>query len=93
MLKDVIYIGISVIEVVGIIYVVKYIIGCDWFFVKYLDKIYVYGVLDVDSLLFFLGYIVVVFFLVILFFIIYFKWYVIVFLVVWVCGVGFVWMN
>ena len=49
LLKDAIYIGTSVIEAVGITYAAKHIIGRDRPFVKYPDKIHVYGAPDADS--------------------------------------------
>ena len=49
LLKDAIYIGTSVIEAVGITYATKHIIGRDRPFVKYPDKIHVYGAPDADS--------------------------------------------
>lgn len=91
LLKDVIYIGMSVVEVVVIMYGMKYVFDCECFYDCYLDWV---DVCSYElSFLFFFGYMVVVFLLVIFLSICYFKWYVIVLFVFWVCFVGFLRMN
>ena len=81
LLKDAIYIGTSVIEAVGITYAAKHIIGRDRPFVKYPDKIHVYGAPDADSPSFPSGHTAAA------------KWYVIAPSAVWACGVGFARIN
>ena len=89
LLKDAIYIGTSVIEAVGITYAAKHIIGRDRPFVKYPDKIHVYGAPDADSPSFPSGHTAAAFSLATSLSITYPKWYVIAPSAVWACGVGF----
>ena len=93
LLKDVIYIGTSVIEAVGITYAAKHIIGRDRPFVKYPDKIHVYGAPDADSPSFPSGHTAAAFSLATSLSITYPKWYVIAPSAVWACGVGFARIN
>ena len=89
LLKDAIYIGTSVIEAVGITYAAKHIIGRDRPFVKYPDKIHVYGAPDADSPSFPSGHTAAAFSLASSLSITYPKWYVIAPSAVWACGEGF----
>ena len=93
LLKDAIYIGTSVIEAVGITYAAKHIIGRDRPFVKYPDKIHVYGAPDADSPSFPSGHTAAAFSLATSLSITYPKWYVIAPSAVWACGVGFARIN
>ncbi|MDC7185128.1 phosphatase PAP2 family protein [Phocaeicola massiliensis] len=93
LLKDAIYIGTSVIEAVGITYATKHIIGRDRPFVKYPDKIHVYGAPDADSPSFPSGHTAAAFSLATSLSITYPKWYVIAPSAVWACGVGFARIN
>ncbi|MEE0196294.1 MAG: phosphatase PAP2 family protein [Phocaeicola massiliensis] len=93
LLKDAIYIGTSVIEAVGITYAAKHIIGRDRPFVKYPDKIHVYGAPDADSPSFPSGHTAAAFSLATSLSITYPQWYVIAPSAVWACGVGFARIN
>jgi membrane-associated phospholipid phosphatase len=93
LLKDATYIGTSVIEAVGITYAAKHIIGRDRPFVKYPDKIHVYGAPDADSPSFPSGHTAAAFSLATSLSITYPKWYVIAPSAVWACGVGFARIN
>ena len=92
LLKDAIYIGTSVIEAVGITYAAKHIIGRDRPFVKYPDKIHVYGAPDADSPSFPSGHTAAAFSLATSLSIT-IQSYVIAPSAVWACGVGFARIN
>ena len=92
LLKDAVYIGTSVVEAVGITYGMKYAFNRQRPYIKYPNKIHLYG-REEDTPSFPSGHTAAAFSLATSLSITYPKWYVIAPSAIWACGVGFSRMN